>query len=342
MKMPQSSREQSSALPNRMQQLAGSFRRHRVPACACLILTTVSLAAAFYLTRPTASLRLPPPVAAAEVLPAVSESPADSRSPEIPTNVSKSAVGALTKIKARSLEKTPAYVGGSSLGPLNVAAPASRMDLDEMRKAGRIELQRQLATHAAKPASVLMAKAAPADTGKLELAPLPTEPLPAIREAIQPAGAQVDCCPGALPPLPEPAKDEEAGNVERRQLAVAAQEVGKGDWKAAHDLYRQLATTTQDELVRVALRRNLEVSEHQLDIQNEPDQSRREWLELDLARIHNDLGHSQAAQRMWRDLEIRALHPDVRAQSARLRLDPPRPTRPVTLPAVQPQSEATK
>ena len=92
-------------------------------------------------------------------------------------------------------------------------------------------------------------------------------------------------------------------------------------------------------MVRIALRRNLEVTEKQLDIQNEPDPSKREWLELDLARVHQDLGHSFAAQRMWRDLEKRALHPDVRAQSARLRLDPPKPTRPVALPTVQTQPE---
>ena len=251
------------------------------------------------------------------------------------------------KLMPVSMKEVEPAIRGVKRAPITgatqvVAAPEPRMDLDEMRKTCRAKLQLALAAHRQNPQALKPMPAPATASQPLALAPLPTEPPPAIRAAMQPAGAQSDCCPGALPPLPEPAKDEEPGNVERRQLSVAAQQVGKGDWQAAHALYREIAATTQDELLRIALRRNLEVMEKQLDIQNEPDPSRREWLELDLARIHNDLGHAQAAQRMWRDLEKRALHPDVRAQSARLRLDPPKPIRPVTLPDPQPQTEPAK
>ena len=103
------------------------------------------------------------------------------------------------------------------------------MNPDEMRQAGRAKVQLALAAHRQSPPSLKPMPAPASVTQPLALAPLPTEPPPAIREAMQPAGAQADCCPGALPPLPEPAKDEDPGNVERRQLSVAAQQVGKGD-----------------------------------------------------------------------------------------------------------------
>lgn len=319
-------------------RLRGKLRLLRLAGYTTALAVTVALGAAWW-TRHDAAVAAPP-AKQASALQTTEVSP------------SRDAANAAHDTKAEPVaELSPAplaaiapSIDGVMPAPFTgtaqvVAPPEARMNPGEMRQAGRAKVQLALAAHRQKPPALKPMPAPASVTQPLALAPLPTEPPPAIREAMQPAGAQTDCCPGALPPLPEPAKNEEPGNVERRQLSVAAQQVGKGDWKSAHALYREIAATTQDELVRVALRRNLEVTEKQLDIQNEPDPSRREWLELDLARVHQDLGHSFAAQRMWRDLEKRALHPDVRAQSARLRLDPPKPTRPVTLPTVQSQPE---
>jgi hypothetical protein len=63
-----------------------------------------------------------------------------------------------------------------------------------------------------------------------------------------------------------------------------------------------------------------------------PDPTQRERLELELARLHYDLGHEQAARHLTRELARSAQAPQVREDAAKLLSAEPKATQPA-LPA---------
>jgi hypothetical protein len=67
-----------------------------------------------------------------------------------------------------------------------------------------------------------------------------------------------------------------------------------------------------------AAQRNLRVVEKKLEALSETNPDRKEQLELELAAIHNDLGHEQAAKRLCRELLKSTKNETIRQDAERL------------------------
>ena len=109
-------------------------------------------------------------------------------------------------------------------------------------------------------------------------------------------------------------------------LTVAGYQVGKGDWQAAKDIYEKLIADSPDPDVLHAVARNLHVTRQNLAIAEEADAGKREWMQLDLADVHENYGHHQAAKRIWKQLASTAAEEAVREKAARSLAAPQKPT----------------
>lgn len=154
---------------------------------------------------------------------------------------------------------------------------------------------------------------------KLELAPLqpPQAPPPANSER----GKRIEELQQEL------AKETDPERRDRTLLVLAAYYVGQNDWQTAKSILDDLVAISQDSGIQEAVRRNLEVVNLKLMGLSETNTVRQEQLELDLARLHADLGHEQAAKRIHRQLATTAADPIVRDTAGRLLKEPPKPTR---------------
>ena len=114
--------------------------------------------------------------------------------------------------------------------------------------------------------------------------------------------------------------------------------VGNGDWAEAKKLYETLAASPYAE-VRSSAVRNLEVVNRNLALESEKDIKRREWLQLDLALLHQSYGHEKAAKTMLRKLQANSIQDSIRQQAAQrlaTYVTPPLPTLPAPTPEGKP------
>lgn len=102
---------------------------------------------------------------------------------------------------------------------------------------------------------------------------------------------------------------------QRVLLTVAGYHVGDDDWDKAKEIYDQLKLSPFPE-IRHATARNLDVVERNQAILAEKDAGRREWLELELAGVHQQYGHEKFSKTLYRALEKDATQPAVRQQAA--------------------------
>jgi hypothetical protein len=107
----------------------------------------------------------------------------------------------------------------------------------------------------------------------------------------------------------------EAGIRERDLLLLAGYLVGQDDWDGAKEIYEKLEANSNDPGVISAAQRNLEVTNRKLAILVESDPNRKEKLELDLANLHRDFGHDQAAKRIYHHLAKTANEAGVQSQA---------------------------
>jgi hypothetical protein len=128
--------------------------------------------------------------------------------------------------------------------------------------------------------------------------------------------------------------EPEPGARDRLQLTLAGHLIGQNDWHAARSIYGLLAASSADPAVQEAVRRNLLVVDKKIEALAERDTVKRQRLELELARIHQRLGHERAMKRITRELKESAHEGSVREEAARLLhsqsapAEPPSPTLP--------------
>jgi hypothetical protein len=115
--------------------------------------------------------------------------------------------------------------------------------------------------------------------------------------------------------LAEVATEQDPHIAQRTQLTIAGYQVGNGDWTAARKTFFELTASPYPE-VRYAALRNLEVADRNLELANEQDAERREWLQLNLAQLHQNYGHEKTAKTMLRSLQANATQQAVREQAA--------------------------
>ena len=123
------------------------------------------------------------------------------------------------------------------------------------------------------------------------------------------------------------------------QLDLAGYEVGQGNWLAAKAILDALLATSSNPDVLEAVRRNLLVVDKKLEALAAPDPTQRERLELELARLHYELGHEQAARRLTRELARSAQAPQVKEDAAKLLSAEPKATQPVLPPGFAPSGQ---
>ena len=134
--------------------------------------------------------------------------------------------------------------------------------------------------------------------------------------------------------LAEVAAEKDPHVAARTQLTIGGYIVGNGDWAEAKKLYETLAASPYVE-VRSAAVRNLEVVNRNLALDTEKDMKRREWLQLDLAALHQSYGHEKTAKTMLRSLQVNSMQEAVRQQAAQrlaTYVIPPLPTLPEPTP----------
>jgi len=126
------------------------------------------------------------------------------------------------------------------------------------------------------------------------------------------------------------AEEADPHMAQRTQLTIAGYEAGDNDWEAANKIYLELQDSPYVE-VRSAALRNLEVTKLNLALAREGDADRREWLQLDLAVLHQTYGHEKAAKAMFRKIQKDSTQDTIRNLAAQ-RLDnyvlPPLPVLP--------------
>jgi hypothetical protein len=130
--------------------------------------------------------------------------------------------------------------------------------------------------------------------------------------------------------LDEVAAEKDPHIAQRTQLTIGGYIVGNEDWAAAKQLYETLAASPYVEVRSTALR-NLAVVNRNLALESEKDMSRREWLQLDLALLHQSYGHEKTAKTMFRSLQANSMQEAVRQQAAQrlaTYVIPPLPTLP--------------
>lgn len=115
--------------------------------------------------------------------------------------------------------------------------------------------------------------------------------------------------------LDEVAKQTDPHLAQRTKLTIAGFHVGNDDWLEAKKIYDDLAQSPFVE-VRTAAARNLQVVSSNLALMAEPDPVRRESMQLDLAELHQSLGHEKFAKKMLRDLQTNATQATIREQAA--------------------------
>lgn len=113
----------------------------------------------------------------------------------------------------------------------------------------------------------------------------------------------------------EAAAEKDPHLSQRILLTVAGYHVGDDDWDKAKEIYDQLKASPFPE-IRATTARNLNVVERNQAILAEQDSGRREWLELDLAAVHQQYGHEKASKTLYRALEKEATQPAVRQEAA--------------------------
>ncbi len=138
--------------------------------------------------------------------------------------------------------------------------------------------------------------------------------------------------------MAEVAAEKDPHVAARTQLTIGGYIVGNGDWAEAKKLYETLAASPYAE-VRSSAVRNLEVVNRNLALESEKDIKRREWLQLDLALLHQSYGHEKAAKTMLRKLQANSIQDSIRQQAAQrlaTYVTPPLPTLPAPTPEGKP------
>jgi hypothetical protein len=164
------------------------------------------------------------------------------------------------------------------------------------------------------------ARAASAVPRKTELAPLPTQSSeqPPVCEKV----GRIDELRGQIAAEPDPELRDQY------KLVLAAHYVGLGDWYSAKNLYDELQANSKNPAILKAVERNLLVTHKQLQVLAENDPARREQLQLELAELHYDLGHEQAAKHMANALAQSAHDPEVKARAVELHQTDRKPSNP--------------
>jgi hypothetical protein len=102
---------------------------------------------------------------------------------------------------------------------------------------------------------------------------------------------------------------------EQDLLFLAACHIGQGDWIIARDIYKDLLQKSSDSSIRSAAQTNLKVAELQLSVLAESDSVQRELKELQLADLHQSLGHDEAAGKIYRRLSDTATSENIRQRA---------------------------
>lgn len=110
-------------------------------------------------------------------------------------------------------------------------------------------------------------------------------------------------------------KDPNPQTAQRTRLTIAGYFVGDGKWEDARKVYEKLAESPFVE-VRHAASRNLQVVMKNIALEGEKDFERREWLQLELAALHQSLGHEKFAKTMLRNLKANSIQDVVRQRAA--------------------------
>lgn len=136
--------------------------------------------------------------------------------------------------------------------------------------------------------------------------------------------------------LEKEAKEEENPRLSQTVLlTIAGYYVGDDDWDKAEGIYEKLKVSPYPE-IRAASVRNLDVVQRNQAILSEQDSGRREWMELELAGVHQQYGHEKASKAMYRTLEKDSTLPAVRQEAAQ------RLASYVSPPLIVPQSSQSK
>jgi len=215
----------------------------------------------------------------------------------------------------------------------NPNAPEVRSMMEAVRNASRplLEADRTRSSGATAASSAATASARATDFNrviprKIALDPLPPKATNTAAIACEKSRRMDDLRAQVADPATEPTQRE------LLQLDLAGYEVGQGNWAAAKAILDGLQATSHDPEVLEAVRRNLLVVDKKLAALAAPDPTQRERLELELARLHYDLGHEQAARHLTRELARSAQAPQVREDAAKLLSAEPKATQPA-LPA---------
>ena len=229
----------------------------------------------------------------------------------------------------------------------NPQAPEVRQMMDSVRTASRplLEAARVRASGVMAAKGAANAGAPPVDFDqviprKIHLHPLPA-PGPQTNTVACEKCRQMD---ELRAKIADPAADP--AQRDQWQLELAAYEVGRDNWGAAKAILDGLQATSSNAGLQTAVRRNLLVVDKKLAALAAPDQAQRERLELELATLHYDLGHEQAARRLTRALAQSAQTAQVRQDAAQLLTAEPKATQPVMpagfAPSGQTQPNTTK
>lgn len=105
---------------------------------------------------------------------------------------------------------------------------------------------------------------------------------------------------------------------EHRMLVLGANHFGAGNLGEAERVYKELLATSSDPTVLYTVRRNLRVLDKHMAIFDAETPVQREQLELELAELHRDLGHAQAAKRICKQLAAGAQQPEVKSEAQKI------------------------
>jgi hypothetical protein len=190
-------------------------------------------------------------------------------------------------------------------------SPQFQANLRTLRKTGQSILEADRAK-ANRDAPTLTRAVSAQDLEKAALRKLDEKPLPEIASA---KGDKAANCErnGRIEELEKQvAAMTDPQQRERTQLVLAGYQVGQGNWLAAQKIYQELIASSRNPAVVQAANQDLDIVNRKLTILAETNPTRREQLELDLAKVHAALGHEQAASRLYRRLAASAADPSVR------------------------------
>ncbi|MGV3663331.1 MAG: hypothetical protein ACO1TE_24375 [Prosthecobacter sp.] len=126
----------------------------------------------------------------------------------------------------------------------------------------------------------------------------------------------------------EVAAEKDPHVAQRTLLTVAGYHAGDGTWAEAQKIYEDLAVSPFAEVRHAALR-NLQVVQRNVALAAETDLARREWLQLELAALHQSFGHEKAAKTMLRSLQVNAMQEPIRQQASQRLADYAAPSLPI-------------